>query len=166
MKYMKRRFKKACFGGTFDIPIHKGHAALIKKAFEVAEFCVIGLTSDRYACSLRKLDFTLIKPYVERKKNLIKFLESKRYSNRYEIRKLDNFCDRELLESETDIEAIVVSEERLWVAEEINKERERNGFKPFEIIKVPMILAEDKYPISSTRIRRGEIDSEGRLIRK
>lgn len=163
---MPRKYKKVCFGGTFDVPLHKGHEAVIKKAFEVGESCLIGLTSDRYACSLQKLDFTIIKPYEERKENLIRYLESKKYSKRYEITELDNFCDKRLLEEETDIQAIVVSEERLWVAEEINKEREGNGYKAFDIVRIPIVLAEDKVKISSGRIRAKEIDRKGKIQKR
>ncbi|NIO21568.1 MAG: pantetheine-phosphate adenylyltransferase [Candidatus Aenigmarchaeota archaeon] len=162
---MTYKYKKVCFGGTFDIPIHRGHEALIKRAFEVGKFCLIGLTSDRYACSLQKIGFTMIRPYEEREKNLIEYLESKGYSDRYEIIKLDDFCDRRLLEEETDVEAIIVSEQRVWVAEEINKERGERGFKPFKIVQIPMVLAEDRVKISSGRIRAKEIDRNGKLLK-
>ena len=161
---MIRRYKKVCFGGTFDIPIHKGHEALIDRAFEIGEFCVIGLTSDRYACSLRKLDFSLIKPYKERKSHLTEYLERRGYSKRYEIWELEDFCDRRLLEEETDVEAIIVSEERGRIAEEINKERSERDFRPYDIVRIPMVLAEDGIKISSGRIRKEEIDKNGRLL--
>lgn len=162
---MPYKYKKVCFGGTFDIPIHKGHKALIRKAFEVGEYCLIGLTSNRYASTLRKFDFFLIKPYEERKNNLVKYLESEGYSKRYEIWKLENFCDKRLLEEETDVEAMVVSEERAWVAEKINELRKENGFKAFEIVRIPMVLAEDNIKISSSRIRAKEIDKNGKVLK-
>ena len=34
-------------GGTFEY-MHRGHMALLKKAFDVGDFVYIGLTSDRY----------------------------------------------------------------------------------------------------------------------
>ncbi len=162
---MGYKYNKACFGGTFDIPIHRGHEVLIKKAFAVSEFCLIGLTTDRYARSLDKLNSTVIKPYSKRKKNLVKYLESGGYSGRYEISELDDFCDHRLMEEETDIEAIIVSTERRWVAEEINKERAGNGYRPFDIVEVKMVLAEDGAKISSSRIRRGEINKNGKTLK-
>jgi pantetheine-phosphate adenylyltransferase len=162
---MLNKYKKVCFGGTFDIPIHKGHEAVIDKAFKAGEFCLIGLTSNRYACSLRKLDFTIIRPYGERKENLTKYLDSRGYSGRYEVQELDDFCDKRLLEEETDVGAIVVSKERAWIAEKINELRGENGYKPFDIVRVPIVLAEDREKISSGRIRAKEIDRNGRLLK-
>ncbi|NIO22899.1 MAG: pantetheine-phosphate adenylyltransferase [Candidatus Aenigmarchaeota archaeon] len=160
---MPYKYKKICFGGTFDIPIHKGHEALIEKAFEIGKFCVIGLTTEEYAAFLRKRDSDQIKPFRERKENLVRYLKSENLSGRFEIVELGNFCDPRLMEEETDVEAIIVSEEREWVAEEINKEREGNGFKPFDIVLVPIVLAEDRVKISSSRVRSGEITPEGKI---
>jgi len=162
---MRYKYKKVCFGGTFDVPIHKGHKAFIRKAFEVGKFCLIGLTTEEYAAFLRKRDFDKIKPFRERKENLIKYLKSEKLSGRFEIVELGNFCDPDLMEKEGDVEAIIVSEERKWVAEEINKERKGNGFRPFDIVLVPIVLAEDKVKISSGRIRSGEITKDGKILK-
>ena len=44
-----------------------------------------------------------------------------------------------------------------------NAQREAKGFPPLEVVTIDYVMAEDGRPISSTRIREGEIDSEGRL---
>jgi pantetheine-phosphate adenylyltransferase len=64
-----------------------------------------------------------------------------------------------------DIEAIIVSEETKPTALQINKERIKKGLKPLDIITMTMVLSEDGKPISSTRIRKGEIDVKGMLIK-
>ncbi|MEM1550680.1 MAG: hypothetical protein QXR13_01955, partial [Candidatus Bathyarchaeia archaeon] len=51
-------------------------------------------------------------------------------------------------------------------AEEINVLRRKRGLRPVEIIVIDMVLAEDQIPISTTRIKRGEINHEGRLTKK
>ncbi len=48
--------------------------------------------------------------------------------------------------------------------EEINAMRKQRGLTPFSLVEVPLVSAEDLRPISSTRIRNGEIDTRGRLV--
>ncbi|HKJ97104.1 MAG TPA: DUF84 family protein, partial [Thermoplasmataceae archaeon] len=50
-------------------------------------------------------------------------------------------------------------------AEKINGARKRNGLEPMRILVVPYVIAEDLFPISSTRIIEGEIDEDGRRIK-
>jgi pantetheine-phosphate adenylyltransferase len=58
----------------------------------------------------------------------------------------------------------VVSDETRPGALEINETRKKNGLKTLEIISIPLVLADDQKPISSTRIKKGEIDKEGRIL--
>ncbi len=161
---MPYKYKKACFGGTFDIPLHKGHESLIKKAFEVSEYCYIGITTDDYVLRKRKEG---VRNFEGRKANLIKFLESKKIPRkRYEIIKLDKFFADEVLDKTKGIEAIIVSERTIPGARGINILREDFGMKPLEIIKIGLVLSKDKQPISSTRIRNCEIDKEGKVLKR
>jgi pantetheine-phosphate adenylyltransferase len=57
-----------------------------------------------------------------------------------------------------------VSEETEPGALEINRRRVKLGKRPLLIVVFKMILAQDGKPISSTRIRRQEVDRFGRLI--
>jgi len=47
------RFKVVGVGGTFD-EFHKGHRALLTKAFEVSERVIIGLATDAFAQKMGK----------------------------------------------------------------------------------------------------------------
>ncbi|MFH1237420.1 MAG: pantetheine-phosphate adenylyltransferase [Candidatus Aenigmatarchaeota archaeon] len=159
-----RKYKVACLGGTFDIPIHKGHEALLKAAFEKAHFCNIGLVTDEYAWRKGKRG---ISQYDERKRELEKLMKAMRIEKkRYGITRLDNFFNPELAKRGCRTEAIIVSTETLPGARGINLIREDAGLKPLEIIEVPMVLAGDKKAISSTRIRAEEIDRNGKLLVK
>jgi pantetheine-phosphate adenylyltransferase len=64
------------------------------------------------------------------------------------------------------LEAIVVSLETEERAHEINERRRATGLQPLNVVVIGMVLAENCYPISTTRIRFLEIDREGRLLRK
>jgi len=57
----------------------------------------------------------------------------------------------------------VVTEQTKQAAIEINSKRKQNGAPQLEIIVIPMKKAEDGGLISSTRIRNGEINRDGRL---
>lgn len=130
-----------------------GHRALLSRAFEAGEFVLIGLTSDEM---LKKE----AESYDERKKALENFLS--KFGRGYEIVKLQDAFGPAI--SDSQLEAVVVSEETKHRAIEINQMRKKKNLKPLEVIVVPFVLAGDGKPISSTRIRRGEIDREGRLL--
>ncbi len=160
---MKKKYKAACFGGTFDVPLHKGHEALIRKAFEVAQFCYIGLSSDEYAMRRGKRG---VSEFEKRKASLVKFMASiKADKKRYRISPLENFFSPEVLDPKKGIEAIIVSGDTIAGARGINLIREDYGMKPLEIVQIGMILASDRAPISSTRISANEINRSGKILK-
>ena len=64
---------------------------------------------------------------------------------------------------EPDIEALVASPEtaaRLGLA---NKLRAEKGYPPLSLVTVDWVNAEDGRPLSSTRIRSGEVDEKGHV---
>lgn len=149
---------RVCIGGTFD-HLHKGHVALINKAFEVAGedgFVFIGLT-------LRKMDSKKndIQCFGKRKQNLENFLEQKKSDVEYDIRSISDKYGPSI---EGDFDAIVVSPETKHVALEINSEREKIDKKPLKIFIIDYVLSSDGEPISSSRIRNDKIDKEGNIV--
>lgn len=155
---MARKFNTVLVGGTFD-EFHKGHRALITTAFEAAERVMIGLSSDPLARELRKNHE--IATYEVRLKELRRFLRKLGVFERAKIVPLDTAYGVTL--STTIADALVLSKETEPVGMDINKKRKASGLKPLELVVINMVPAEDRVPISTTRIRRGEIDREGHL---
>ena len=147
-------------GGTFDV-LHRGHRRLLKKAFEVGKRVMIGVTSDAFARQLHKPH--KVDPFESRKKYLEELLENWGVLSRAKIVRLDNRFGPTIANPR--IQAIAVSKRTVKTGYEINKKRRLRGLKPLVIVTIDLIPAQDRKPISSTRIRRGRIDREGRLVR-
>jgi pantetheine-phosphate adenylyltransferase len=156
---MERRFETVAVGGTFDL-FHSGHRALLMKAFEVGNRVLIGLCSDDFVKKMRKPHG--IASYAKRLEELKNLLKKKGLLDRAEIMLLDDAYGITL--SDKRIDAIVVSEETEPRAHKINEKRKSMGMAPLPIVIVSMVLSEDHYPISSTRIWFEEIDREGHLL--
>jgi len=157
-----RKYKVVLVGGTFD-ELHKGHRTLLVKAFEVGECVKIGLSSDEFAQLLAKKKNHEVASYEERLEELKSFLRVQGVLDRAEIVHLDNAYGVTL--EKGCAEALVVSRETELRAFAITEKRRALGLSPLEIVVVDMVPAEDTVPISTTRIRRREIDREGRLLK-
>jgi pantetheine-phosphate adenylyltransferase len=154
-----KEYRKVAVGGTFD-QLHRGHKALLGKAFEVGDRVVIGLTSDNFVAKLNKQHTTA--SYQDRQCDLEAYLEQQGWLGRAKIVPLDDSFG--LTIKGRGLEAIVVSEETAHVAVSINQKRLSTGHKPLGIVTVRMVPAENHNPISTTRIRRGEIDRNGHML--
>jgi pantetheine-phosphate adenylyltransferase len=158
-KTVKKLFETVAVGGTFDL-FHRGHRVLLMKAFEVGNHVLIGLCSDGFVEKMRKPH--RIASYAQRLEELKKLLKKNGVLERAEIIPLDDAYGITL--SDKRIDAIVVSEETEPRAREINEKRKSLGMSQLPIITVNMVVSEDYYPISSTRIWFEEIDREGHLL--
>jgi pantetheine-phosphate adenylyltransferase len=147
-------------GGTFD-EIHIGHIALLSKAFEVGNKVIIGVSSDEFAKSRGK---KLSHDYGKRVSNLRNTISSEFGKPNYEIARLN--ADFGPAVTSGDVSALVTSSETQNKGAALNEMRTKRGLKPVVVIAVELLKAEDGSPISSTRIRAGEIDHKGKLIRK
>jgi cytidyltransferase-like protein len=157
---MREKFRRVAVGGTFD-EFHKGHKALLMKAFEIGKKVLVGVSSDKFAEKLGKPH--LIASYEVRVEILKDFLERQELLGRTEIVSLDNPYGVTL--SGGCLEALVVSKETEPRACEINELRKAKGLSPLQIVVIQMVPSENHSPISATRIRRGEINSEGKLLK-
>lgn len=158
---MRRKFATVAVGGTFD-EFHKGHRTLLIKAFQISEQVLVGLTSDDFVEKLSKPHPTA--PYKERLEELKAFLREHDFLERTTIIPLDDVYGVTL--SKGCVEALVVSRETEPTALKINEKRKTIGLPPLYIVVIDMVPSENHVSISTTRIRRGEIDREGVLLKK
>lgn len=152
---IKEQYKKVAVGGTFD-RFHNGHKKLLEEAFNHGESIVIGVTSDIFGGKKGNIDSC-----NRRMGNLNHFLATKH--DNFHIAKLEDPYGSTIYEG--DFDAIVVSEETEPTAIEINEIRKSKGMDTLDIIVISFVYAEDGVPISSTRIRKGEIDTKGHLLK-
>lgn len=153
-----RPHRKVAVGGTFD-HFHKGHEALLSMAFRCGDNVVIGITSDDL---LDRLGKTGLAPYNERLFGVNAFLSDKGLEDRAIVIRLDDLFGPAA--TDPGIDGIVVSIETFPRAEEANRIRAEMGLHALTIYTVPLVLAKDNRPISSSRIRKMEIDAQGNVL--
>ena len=151
------QFKKVCVAGTFD-HLHAGHEALLHKAFEVGNHVVVGITSDAFVTEYKNAPVRLCDA---RREDLILWLGKSGFDGRYDLVVIDDPYEPAL--SSKSFEVLVVSEESSVRAHALNAMRVKNGLTPLILVTVPIHIAKDGKPISSSRIREGDIDTKGNL---
>ncbi|MFZ5845332.1 MAG: pantetheine-phosphate adenylyltransferase [Patescibacteria group bacterium] len=161
-------FKTVIVAGTFD-SLHRGHEAVLKRAFGEGERVTIGLTSDAYVAKFKVKSLPAgkagekfkVKTFQSRKQHLENWLKSQGYFDRARIVPLDDPIGPAVT---ADFEALIVTSQNRERGEEINRRRKARGLPEVTLIEVPLIAAADGAPISATRVRDGEIDRHGRLV--
>jgi pantetheine-phosphate adenylyltransferase len=153
-------FAVVATGGTFD-EIHIGHIALLSQAFKAGRKVIIGVSSDEFA---KKRGKRLNHDYEQRVENLKRMIKKEFGDMNYEIARLEG--DFGPAVTTGDVGALVASSETQAKGKLLNEMRAKKGLKPAKVIAVELVKAEDGSPISSTRIRAGEIDGRGRLLKR
>ncbi len=137
-------------GGTFDC-FHAGHQALLEGALD-CDSVEVWVTSDAIAAEKDPR----IKPLTERQQSILDWSKG---------RSLSTFTLEDSwgpAPTRADATHIVCTPETQSNCEKINQMRIQGGLKPLETIEVTHVLAQDGAPISSSRIRQGSIDREGK----
>ena len=141
----------AAVAGTFDV-LHDGHKALLRRAFEVGDVVVVGITSDRMASGSRGVSV----PMHIRRAELEAFLSDMGEHRVFEID--DIYGPDEVMDS---VDVLVVSEETMDNGRRVNERRVSRGLKPMELSVVPLVMSDDGGKISSSAILRGEYGRSG-----
>jgi len=152
------RFRHVVLGGTFD-RFHVGHEALLATAFRNGQKVSIGVTSDRFLAGHPKPAAGAIQPFSTRARALRRWIGRRCPGRIGRIVPIDDDIGGADAE---DVDALVVSTETLPGGRAVNARRRRLGRRSVTLLIVPLVLADDLLPVSSRRIRSGEIDARGR----
>ena len=149
---------RVVLGGTFD-RFHIGHEALLRTAFATGDVVAIGLTTPRFLATHPKPGADRIEPYARRRRRLSTWLRRNFPGRRYRVVRLDEPLGRSV---EPGWDVLVVSADTRTGAARVNRERRRRGLPALRTVVVPLVLADDLAPVSSRRIRAGEVSRTGR----
>ena len=152
-----RRYRLAVLGGTFD-HLHAGHAALLATAFRVGRSVAIGVTTDAFLGTHPKPRSSRIQSYSVRRDRLLRWLRARYPRHRWRVSPLENPYGRSV---DPEVKALVVSADTERGGRAVNRERRRRHVPTVPLVVVPLVLADDLEPVSSRRIRAGQIDPEG-----
>ena len=141
-------------GGTFEF-FHIGHQKLIDSCLSNCDILEIWVLSDKIA---RQKD-SRISSWKERCELIKQELSHEQYSRITFHELLDDFG---IAISHEKADKIFCTTETLSTCQLINKKRIENGLIPLSIIIVQHALSEDGEIISSSRIRNGEINRDGK----
>lgn len=154
------KYHKAAVGGTFD-HFHAGHKQLLRSAMQVADSMIIGITTPQLFQG--KPLASIIEPLKMRKLNVQNFIQQTQYSSVQFIKLSDPFGPT-LYDQEIDI--LVVSELTMPGAIALNQKRQQTHLPALPVITTPMVRDEVGQYISSTQIRRGRINRQGKVYAK
>ena len=147
-------------GGTFD-RLHDGHRALLRAAFASGLPVGIGVATDAYLEAHPKPEGTRIAPFAVRRRAVARFLRTEFPDRTYRILPLQDLYGGTLSPA---VRRLVVSTETVAGGQIVNRRSKELGLDPLRLLRVPFVLAEDRRPISSRRIRAREIDPQGHLL--
>jgi pantetheine-phosphate adenylyltransferase len=142
------------YGGTFG-PLHEGHKYILRKISNLAEVVYLGITSD----DLARFKSPRVPPLIERKRQLEEYLKT--IGDNFVVTVIYNPYGN--APTSKDMEAIVATPDTIGAVNEINRMRRLNNLPQLKVEFFDYLLAEDGKKISSSRIRRGEIDEHGNL---
>ena len=131
------------------------------KAFQLSAFVFVGISGDALVRSLGKNH--TVRPFADRRRDLRRFLKAHGWLKRAAVVELkDPFGPAT---SERHLEALIVSQVTRKSGVKANSIRRSRQLPPLKLYVVRLVKGNDGKPISTTRIRQGEIDVRGIPIR-
>lgn len=148
------QFKVVACGGTFD-RLHAGHRLLLAAAaFITAECLFCGVTSEKLL--INKKNAALLQSYNTRQQAAYDYMAAINPGIKVVMGPLTDPQTPPLAATDPRFEAIVVSNETIPGAEEINRVRGDLGFSPLRIIVVGLLPGQSEAKLSSTHLRELE----------
>jgi pantetheine-phosphate adenylyltransferase len=154
-----RPYKLVALGGTFDA-LHAGHRQLLSKAFKLGDVVLIGVTSDRLVTTLHKKH--RVRPFSGRVRDLNSYLKTRHWLTRARVTALSEPYGPAARRKR--LQALIVSRGTVASGRRLNRLRRQKGLQPLDLIVIDLLQAADGKPISTTRVRTGEIDLQGRVL--
>ncbi len=151
---MAKQYNCIGMGGTFD-HLHRGHRGFIEFAAGLADTVVIGVTD--HSMTQHKLFPQLIEPFADRVASVKSFCRDREI--KAEVVALHDIYGPAT--TDLRIVALAVTEETVAGGAAINLQRKKLGLLPLPVHVFSLVLDATGVPITSTRIRAGEIDREG-----
>jgi pantetheine-phosphate adenylyltransferase len=144
------KFKSVGLGGTFD-HFHAGHALFLDISCHYCDHIHVGVISDNYLDKTSKQFRHKIHSYSKRVSNVAERTNLRNKS--LEVVEIDSLRDDMKYASESDLEAIIVSQETYSGALQINVKRDGLKKERLAIILIPFVISEKNRKLSSTQIR-------------
>ncbi|PIS09575.1 hypothetical protein COT75_00875 [Candidatus Beckwithbacteria bacterium CG10_big_fil_rev_8_21_14_0_10_34_10] len=151
-----KKYRNLVLAGTFD-HLHLGHQDFIKKSALETDLIYLGLSIGFN--NNHKKNPASIQSFTKRKKNLQKYLQKENLLKKTLIFPL-NDCFGPATTS-VNLETISATKNTLTGAKLINQTRKKNRLKPLKINLLDLKKDYQRKTISSSRIRLGEINSQG-----
>lgn len=143
-------------GGSWD-HLHAGHRYILSTALEGGKKVDIGVSSDEML--REKIGEKPSNNFEQRKKDIEAFLEDLGERERTRIIEINGIYGNAVEEGD----ALLITPETEENGRKINAKREELGREKIKLDKVKKLKGEDGKAISSTRIRKEEIDENGLL---
>ena len=148
-----KKFTNIGIGGTFD-RLHEGHKLFLDIAAHFGELVHVGVTTPTYLDRSSKKYRHLIQQYQDREENVQNHLLSR--NTKVNFSRLDTPGMDRILAEQSDLTALIVSQETCLGAIEINKTRMKNKKPRLTIIICPNITRADGTLESSTLFRKDD----------